>query len=383
LARPFGRVVAPAAGDLVLYTIGPGFGESQVVLLPDGRTLVVDVCVHNGCNLTVALLRALGRTKVDLLVVTHSDLDHIRGLPGLVSAFRPDRAWQFPGAGDLRALMAKWLRKQPGDRRLEELACGLEALDVLADENTAIEVACDTRSWPDETGPYAVHCLAPTQHDQVRNRRHLDDLLEWDGSKLTLPDRITQFLGGRHRGLATRPNVLSVALAIEWGSVRVVLGGDVEAGDGTDESGWRGVVSLLRRRGRLHLIEKARVVKVSHHGSKGAYVVEVWQLHARAAGETVAVVAPFRRGNVALPDDTFLSEVRAHAGHLILTSDGHGAHVRARAAGWSVSKKGPPCQGPLGIVTVRADGGIGFLLGRQALSFDLSVRRNASPPESA
>lgn len=370
VAPLFSGLAAPSTnGELAVYVVGPGFGESQVIVLPDGRTVVVDVCLGDGRNLTVDLLRQLNRPSIDLLVVTHSDLDHIAGLPELVREFRPARVWRFPAAGDLRALAAKWLRKRPGETRLAELARGLEALDLLTDQNIAVEVTSDTRSWPDIATSYVIHCLAPTARDQLRNRRHLDALLQWDGSQFELSEKVDSFLNGLRRSLGTRPNVLSVALAIEWGTVKVVLGGDVEAGDGSKESGWRGVVSLLKRRGKLSLVEGAHVVKVAHHGSAGAYAPEAWHIHTRVPRSTVAVVAPFSRGGVDLPERTVLSALHDHAERLVITSNHHGAHGRAVASGWTAAPKVAACPGPLAVLALTPDGSVDVRLGSDASAF--------------
>lgn len=36
-AHAFDGLSAPIAGTLTVYVIGPGYGESQVIALPDGR----------------------------------------------------------------------------------------------------------------------------------------------------------------------------------------------------------------------------------------------------------------------------------------------------------------------------------------------------------
>lgn len=40
----------PTAGAVTVYFLGPGFGESQVVVLPDDRVLVVDGCSREGVD---------------------------------------------------------------------------------------------------------------------------------------------------------------------------------------------------------------------------------------------------------------------------------------------------------------------------------------------
>lgn len=89
----------PTAGAVTVYFLGPGFGESQVVVLPDDRVLVVDGCSREGVNHPEAVLRALGRTRIDLLVLTHPDLDHLKGWRTTV---RRARIGPRPGRGTQR-----------------------------------------------------------------------------------------------------------------------------------------------------------------------------------------------------------------------------------------------------------------------------------------
>ena len=112
----------PGPDRLVLYVLGPGFGESQIVAFPDGRWMVVDGCVRAGLNraglnLPLSLLEHLGCRAVDLLVVTHPDLDHIRGVPQLIERFPPERVWMYPAARSLRNLIVRWTERAPAGRR--------------------------------------------------------------------------------------------------------------------------------------------------------------------------------------------------------------------------------------------------------------------------
>lgn len=99
-----GDLLARANGSLTVYFLGPGVGESIVLIMPDDRVIVVDSCERGGTNLPVRLLTALQLEQIDLLIVTHPDLDHVKGLSELL-AFNPLRVWRYPFAL-LRELLA-------------------------------------------------------------------------------------------------------------------------------------------------------------------------------------------------------------------------------------------------------------------------------------
>lgn len=309
----------PQEGDLTIYLLGPGFGESQVVVFPDGKVGVVDCCVgENSLCLPSVVLDHIGKEEVDLLVVTHPDLDHIRGIATLIKEHPPRRVWRYPFAGNLRDLAAWWVRQDPADQRLVEVSEALELLDELQAQNVALEAAYGHRQWLEAEAGYQVWCLAPTPADQVRVRRHLRRLVRRSVDDVAVSAEIRQFLRGQRR-LGDRPNLLSLALAICWGDRRVVLGGDLERGQSA-QFGWTGVVALLQEDEQLHLVSDAEVVKVAHHGSANAFCDEAWELHGRADGRTIAAIAPFVFGATRLPSRATIQAMGRYAGKLALSS---------------------------------------------------------------
>jgi beta-lactamase superfamily II metal-dependent hydrolase len=286
-----GRTEAPLAfqqGCLSLYLLGSGFGESQVVLLPDGRCLVVDSCKEGESHLTASLLRRLQVRRIDLLVVTHFDLDHVRGLPELIHEFEPRQVWR-PLGTSLRELVSFWCRQEPTDTRMREVHAAFD-------------------------------------------RSKLRQLVEREGEEPVLARALQEHLRGE-RALGDRANVLSLALAVRWGARRILLGGDVETGRAREPfSGWKGILLHLEEDGLLEHVRSVDLVKVAHHGSEGAFHAPAWELHAREGGDTMALVAPF--SSRALPPTEVLRRLLAHVGRLGLSADGGGAFGRAEKVGW-------------------------------------------------
>jgi len=258
-----------------VYFCGPGCGESQVVALPDGRWLVVDACRTGKESFPLRVLRRLGATEVHLAIVTHPDLDHIAGFAELAAGVTIHRLWRYAG-GTLRDVLSSWVRKIPGQARLQELSKALDAMDRLADANRCVEAGLDTRDWPDEDGaPYRVTCIAPCAADVVANRRTLQRLVELSISKSgeakpRLSKGVEQLMLGRSRHLNGRGNPLSLAVVLWWGEIGILLSGDVEC-SGDRYRGWDGICAALQDDGRLQLLRGPKLVKVAHHGSNGAF----------------------------------------------------------------------------------------------------------------
>lgn len=334
----------PPPDAMSIYILGPGYGESQVIIFPSGHCLVVDCCVAGGENLTLELLRSLSVPRVDLLIVSHPDLDHIRGIRGLVEAFRPVEAWRFP-FGLLRELVAGWCRQNPDDGRWRELSDAYSVLDDLEDQNVACEPTLHTRTiWRRPTLDAEVQCIAPTMHDTVRIRRDLRRLVEYEspsrrreqpGDEPTLATKIQDYLLGERHGLHDHPNAVSLAVAVRWRRRRVLLAGDVEIGSASPHSGWSGILEVLRQDQMLNAVEHLDLVKVAHHGSLGAFHRPAWELHSRPDRLTIAAITPFDRGRTGLPRPAVLGDIRSYAGQLGITADTRQTFSQAVAQGWT------------------------------------------------
>jgi hypothetical protein len=376
MAGPFSGLAPASPGELSLFVLGSGFGESSVIVTPSGRVLVADVCVDGEKHLTSALLDELGLDRIDLLVVTHADLDHVRGLPALLAGRNVGEAWRFPAAADVRVLAAKWLRGAKDDRRLVELHDAMKALDALAATNQCVYGGSDVRPWsPGGADPVRVECLAPSQHDQRRAGAQLDDLVTVDVRGVRLAENIERFFNRATRKLGAPPNVLSLAASVSWdeADVRVVLGGDVERGDGTEWSGWRGILSTLTRRGQRDLVRGARAVKVAHHGSRGAHEDDAWDDHTRTQPEeTWALVAPFWHGAVELPNPEPLRDLGARGVRLGLCEASRARRL-ALQAGWVEDVDvDEVCDGPVMVLRWGDDGACTPTRGRRAAAFRAS-----------
>ena len=93
-------VVPPGAGVLRVVFLDVGQGDATLVRLPDARTLLVDAGGLAGTAFDVGdrvvgpALRALGVRRVDTMVLTHGDPDHIGGAPAVLRAFSPRVIWE-------------------------------------------------------------------------------------------------------------------------------------------------------------------------------------------------------------------------------------------------------------------------------------------------
>lgn len=86
-----GVTAQPAAnastGTLQVHYIDVGQGASQLIISPNGRTMLIDAGNNDDEERVVAYLKDQGVSKVDILIVTHPDADHSGGADAVVDAF--------------------------------------------------------------------------------------------------------------------------------------------------------------------------------------------------------------------------------------------------------------------------------------------------------
>ena len=323
--------------------------------------MVVDCCKRGDDTLPLALLRHFGVDAVDLLVVTHPDRDHYRGLHELVGAVRVAYLWRYRGFHMRRQTLAKLCELHPGNRRYRDLLDAQNAILPLMEENRGFEVAMDTRPWGarGEDG-YEVHCIAPCPADIAHESVQLHKLFTIVKDGIAVDDAVERFVLGQSGSVDGRGNPVSLAISIRWRAASVLLGGDVECADGAVHRGWSGIIETLSSPmdDRLRLLQGLQMVKVSHHGSKGAFSAEAWGHHASRGRVDVAVTTPFRGSDKQPPHTSTFQDLLAVARRVALTSspDAAGSWDRITDGGW-VQETTTLCDGDGAWVAVVFDGG--------------------------
>jgi beta-lactamase superfamily II metal-dependent hydrolase len=86
---------------LHIYFVDIGQGHATLIVSPTGQTMLVDGGPDgSGVSAIVPLMQSLGLTRLDVMVATHYDADHIGGLDEVAAAFPPSIAYD---SGDLTA----------------------------------------------------------------------------------------------------------------------------------------------------------------------------------------------------------------------------------------------------------------------------------------
>lgn len=65
-----------------IHFVDVGYGNMQIIMLPDGKVIVYDcnVTVDNERDVLSYLQKTIGRRKIDVFINSHRDADHMRGI---------------------------------------------------------------------------------------------------------------------------------------------------------------------------------------------------------------------------------------------------------------------------------------------------------------
>lgn len=281
-------------GHLSAVVFGPGRGEAILVKMPDGQVGVVDGCRRPNDPLTGEgdpvreLLEKLDIPKYEIsfVALTHPHSDHYPGLSSLVDAWltnsrrvrelwcpfhvgdRYAKAWfrylkdqQRTGKGRSPHPKADDVRDLPFVSWAEIIRARQAKYLAISERKVLIDEMC-------QESPLRIQAVGPTDRDLFLA---LEELL----------DAIRHRCAGDERQRPTfDPNAASGALLLTWGEGRILLAGDLLAGNKSYD-GWTGVSNFP---------SPVQIVNVAHHGSEEAHHPELW---ARMAPQ-LAIVTPFQ-----------------------------------------------------------------------------------------
>jgi beta-lactamase superfamily II metal-dependent hydrolase len=305
---------SPVVTEPIEITVfGGRIGESIVIRLPGDKWGVVDnytpVLSEPTSNPTLRYLDRHGVERLLFLCLTHPHHDHYRGMSHLLRRFDPDNIWVFDALDHKRLAMLASLVKAKG--KMSHIAVEKEISDDFEDlmglihqkardknRTPRVDIKRMARELPllklKANPELTITALAVSGSLALQYEESLSRCFNVDGA---LKKRIA---GVNH-------NLVSGGLLIEYGSARVILGGDME------KESWTEALKCFGAENRI----VSNVFKVSHHGSANGYCEGLWAA-ASPNRSCIAVVTPY--ASQGLPSAEGFQHVQQHAKKVLVAS---------------------------------------------------------------
>ena len=280
----------PGNDEIELTLLGPGYGESIVLHVGNGVWVLVDSCLATDKKpRALAYLESIGvmpAQAVRLIVATHWHDDHIRGMARLVEVCgRAD----FCCAGVLCQKEFLAAVHALEGRHLSAAGSGLREMhgvfSRLRQGHVPLKQAVANRPIFSRKA-CTIWALSPSDGAFLKFLKSIGGLLPREGEAKT-------------RVPSLSPNEAAVALWVEIGDIRLLLGSDVEKG------AWAEILNSSERP-----TNKASAFKVPHHGSMSAHEPVVWKEMLDA--DPLAVLTPWRRCGRSLPTQRDAQRILSH-----------------------------------------------------------------------
>jgi hypothetical protein len=306
---------------LGIHILGPRYGESIILELPDGGIGVIDcfaagLTPHPVVGFLVSRFPKL--SKLRFLGVTHPHADHCYRIAEILEKFGTEEVWAFHPFPTGQILNYYTALAKFGTRDAVEEALGLTVGSIATSllqfrERIHRPIQSRQMKFRSFAGGHndAVFCgdrvrishLTPVAQSQFRYAASLE----------TAAERIFK------DGLELRPvadlqepkhNRASGSILIQFGTTRILLMADAE------EELWE---DWLATNPPVELCRPVHFLKIAHHGSLNGYHPRVYAAIADRR-QTIGVLTPFNQGKVHLPNASGVQAIRSHVRALYCTN---------------------------------------------------------------
>jgi hypothetical protein len=294
----------PAPEEIEVTVFGRGFGEAICVHV-DQQWFLIDSCLNPETGAVASLeyledLELNPADAVELVLVTHWDDDHIKGIGRIVDA-----------TADATVVCSAALTNKDVLQFVFQQASVTGAAGSGLDELRSVLVSCRATGrlvWakaclplhPRSAGGTPIFTALSPSDDAVA--RSIESLISAAKGAIAYP---------RQYKAPEGPNGASVAAAVRAGEKMVLLGADLSNSD-NPLSGWEAVLGFARPDLPVTL------VKVPHHGSAGAHHDGMWSELVEAGA--IAILTPWTLAGRFLPLADDIDRLKAVAEDVYLTA---------------------------------------------------------------
>lgn len=290
----------PENDELEISVFGAGVGEAILVHLGNQEWVAVDSLMYRPTENSIAIeyLQAIGvdpNTHLRRIIASHWHDDHVQGIAQLTKA-ASGATVVIPSCLVKEEFLkiVEVQKSHDGIGVLKKMTSGVrefgEVIDLIearkrAGQQNVLSFAIANRDLMQVTGQgftSSMRALSPSDEDFTRAIRAFASFqIKERSPKLRVP-RI-------------QPNHTAIVLWVKFNDFTILLGSDLEEHADVNR-GWKAVCRL-----NPSPVGRAHVVKIPHHGSKGAHSEEVWENIIEDS--PLSILTPFNRQKLPRNED--------------------------------------------------------------------------------
>lgn len=299
----------PHLAEINLLGTGGGYGESIVVHIGNNEWIVIDSCQdpYSKESLPLKFLksRSVNLSNVKLIVCTHWDDDHIRGISELLNN-APNATFSFARVNDLTKFLQlvridyEKLKKIASNSSTTEFNKCLEILQKKKSIRKFAEADKLLYTTQYKDSKIEVYSLSPSDLSS-----HIFDL--------EISTLMKEYSALNKKLIKQSPNDRSVVMLLKLGRHNVLLGADLEVSKNS-ELGW---LHIINKSQVIKGTEKSTYFKIPHHGSENGYHEEIWS--ELLFEKPIATITPWNKKEK-LPKKDMLNRYNILSKELYITS---------------------------------------------------------------
>jgi len=309
-------------GTLEIHVLNVGQGESQLIIGPTGKTLLIGVFESNwntnaGATWVASEIRRItGSSHLDYVMASHWHLDHMgyAGYGGIWSLL------------EQQGITADVLIDRDGGEWVDtnsDNICDPDAEVVWHNAGTISGTARNWVCWVDDPTTIAgqIRQLAQigstTQIDLGLSSGLTTKVVQVDAQGVMQADGVTP-VGGDHTAdaLPTSENDYSITLWLNWGKFDFVAGGDTDGEYTTSSFGYS--YNDVETDVAARIDQEVEVIWVNHHGSSHSTNAN----YVSTLNPVAAIISPGSTNSYGHPDQTVLDRLYNNGTMRYLTQPG-------------------------------------------------------------
>lgn len=146
-----------SSNKLIVNYIDVGQGDSELICLPTGETILIDAGLKSGSDRLTAYLKELGVDRIDILIATHPHADHIGGMEKVIQNFEIGEIYMPKVADDQVPTTATYTKLleaiQAKGMKINQAKAGTT---IFSNDNATLEILAPNNSEYKDLNNYSI-----------------------------------------------------------------------------------------------------------------------------------------------------------------------------------------------------------------------------------